>query len=183
MKRTAGNPFLYSAVRAYRHTNGGKGMRLCALFNLRAIVGAACFGLLLLIISCKGWIIESPTIILKDITVQQISLTELNLLLGMDIENPNSFDLELKALEFKLFLNDDEIGTGILQNELLVPKSCISAVHVPIAASYKNPGSYLKFLLGGRDLNYRLEGKAKIKSLLGTKSIPFKKEGQVRLGN
>ncbi len=132
-----------------------------------------------LLSSCLGWLIEKPTFTLKDITIQPVSLTELNFVLGVEARNPNGYDLELKSLDFKLYLNDCEIGTGILQDNIIVPKSRTSEIRIPIACTYTNIADYLKSALMGKEVRYKLVGKAQIKAGFGSTRIPFSKEGSI----
>jgi LEA14-like dessication related protein len=71
--------------------------------------------------SCLNRIIEEPSFVLREIILKPSSLTEANLLIGLNIQNPNRFDLTLKSFEYTLLLDDKEIGTGHLEKEILVP--------------------------------------------------------------
>ncbi len=143
------------------------------------IAAAACLpGLVLLLLSC-GVLFEKPTFTLKEITVQPVSLKEMNFLLGVEARNPNGYDLELKSLEFKFYLDDREVGKGRLQREVRIPKDCTSDLRIPITASYGLVGDYLKAALGGREIRYKLAGDAVIKAGPGSSTVPFSKEGTI----
>jgi LEA14-like dessication related protein len=145
----------------------------------RFAAGIALLGLLFMLSSCLGWLIERPTFTLKAITVQPVSLQEMHLLLGVEVRNPNNYDLELKSLDFKLHLNDRMLGTGVLQQELLIPKARTSEISVPIRVGYADIGDCLKSVITGREVRYKLEGQARIKAGLGSATIPFTKEGSI----
>ena len=54
----------------------------------------------LFLASCLGWILEKPSFALREIIVTPRSLMEMSLLLGLDVQNPNRFDLTLKSFEY-----------------------------------------------------------------------------------
>ena len=93
------------------------------------------FAFSLFLVSCLGWILEKPSFILREITLTPRSLTEMTLLLGLDVQNPNRFDLTLKSFEYTVYLNNEEIGSGHLEKELLIPSSSITRMQAPVAAS------------------------------------------------
>jgi len=131
--------------------------------------------------SCLGWILEKPTFVLRGITLSPRSLLEMNLLVRLDVENPNRFDLTLTSFEYTVYLSNEEIGNGLIEQQLLIPASSTTSVQVPIAATFKNLGGSLKAIIAGNDVPYKIEGKADIKAIFGSLSFPFSKEGQINL--
>jgi LEA14-like dessication related protein len=147
-----------------------------------------CYGLLFLfiptlfLVSCLGWILEKPSFVLREITLSPRSLIEMNLLLGLDVQNPNRLDLTLKSFEYTLYLNNEEIGNGRLEKEILIPSASVTQVQAPVAASFKNLGGSLKAIMAGmtgKDISYKIEGKANVKTILGSFNFPFSKEGSI----
>ena len=59
------------------------------------------------LVSCLNWIMEKPSFVLREIILSPSSLTEAKLLIGLDVQNPNRFDLTLKSFEYVLFLDDE----------------------------------------------------------------------------
>ena len=141
------------------------------------------FTLSICLVSCLNWIIEKPSFVLREIILSPSSLTEENLLLGLDVQNPNRFDLTLKSFEYVIFLNNEEIGTGRLEKEILVPSSSTTQVQVSVVAKFKDLGGSLKTIITGHDLPYKIEGKASIKTAFGSRDIPFSKDGRINLKN
>jgi len=132
------------------------------------------------LVSCLSWIMEKPSFVLREIILSPSSLTEVNLLLGLDVQNPNRFDLTLKSFEYVVFLNNEEIGTGRLEKEILVPSSSTTQVQVPVAAKFKDLGGSLKAIITGHDLPYKIEGKASVKTAFGSRDFPFSKDGLIK---
>jgi len=126
---------------------------------------------------------EKPSFVLRAITLRPSSLTEVNLLLGLDVQNPNRFDLTLKSLEYVVFLNNEEIGKGRLEKEVLVPSSSTTQVQAVVVAKFKDLGGSLKMIISGHDLPYKIEGKASVKTAFGSREFPFSKDGRVDVEN
>ncbi len=138
-------------------------------------------GLLLFLTSCLTWFLEKPTFTLKEVEVRRFSLQEIDFLLGIEVQNPNSFDLKLRALEYTIYLRDQEVGKGRLEEEININKSASTLVRVPLRAILKNLSNPLALILGGKDLEYKIEGVAIIKSRMGSTTIPFSKSGVINL--
>jgi len=138
-------------------------------------------GLLFFLPSCASWFYEKPTFTLKEVAVTRISFGEINLLFGIEVQNPNSFDLKLRGLEYRTYIDGQEMGNGRLEKEVLLAKSSSTLVQVPLQTDFKSLGSSLGFVLSGKDLRYKIEGAAVIKTRLGTTTIPFSKDGEIKL--
>jgi LEA14-like dessication related protein len=155
-----------------------KKMNLLTRYGILILVALPLF-----LVSCVGWILEKPSFVLREITLSPRSLIEMDLLLGVDVQNPNRFDLTLKSFEYTLFLNNEEIGKGSMEKEILIPSSSITRVQATVAASFKNLGGSLKAILAGmtgKDVSYKIEGKADVKTIFGSFNFPFSKEGRIK---
>jgi LEA14-like dessication related protein len=133
------------------------------------------------LMSCLSGIVEKPSFIVRRVILSPRSFTELNLLIGLDVQNPNRFDLTLKSVECTIYLKDEEIGKGRLENELLIPSSSTTQLQVPIDVKFKDLGGSLKTILGGGDLPYKIEGMADIRTAFGSLKYTFSKDGSTSL--
>jgi LEA14-like dessication related protein len=138
-------------------------------------------GFFLLLSSCLGWFLDKPTFALKEVAITRLSLTEVNFLFGIEVQNPNSIDLKLKGLEYTVYINGKEVGKGRLEKEVQIAKSASTIVPIPLATDFRSLGDPLQFILSGRDLQYKIEGAAIIKAALGTSTIPFSKSGEIKI--
>jgi LEA14-like dessication related protein len=132
-------------------------------------------------ISCLSWFLERPSIIVHEITLIPRSLVKVDLILGVDVQNTNSFDLTLRSFECTLYLNNEEAGCGRLERKVLVPASATTRVKIPVAATFKNLGGSLKTVVTGNDLPYKIYGTAGVETAFGNMKIQLSKEG--RIGN
>ncbi|HYB20651.1 MAG TPA: LEA type 2 family protein [Thermodesulfobacteriota bacterium] len=131
--------------------------------------------------SCLGWFLEKPTVTLKEVAVTRISLTDINFLFGIEVQNPNSLDLTLKDLEYTVYFNDREVGRGRVEKEVLVAKAASTLVQLPLQADFKSLGDPLGMIIAGKDLRYKIEGACVLKARLGSTRIPFSKSGEIRI--
>ena len=138
-------------------------------------------GLLFLLPSCVSWFYEKPTFTLKEVVVKRISFGEINFLFGIEVQNPNNFDLKLREFEYKAYIEDQEVGNGRLDKEVLIAKSSSTLVQIPLQSDLRRMGNSLGLVLVGKNLRYKIEGVAVIKTRLGTSTIPFSKDGEINL--
>ena len=131
--------------------------------------------------SCLSWFLEKPTVTLKEVAVTRISLTDINFLFGIEVQNPNSFDLTLRAMEYTVYFNDREVGRGRLEKEVLIAKAASTLVQLPLQADFKSMGDPLGMIIAGKDLRYKFEGKGVLKARLGSTTVPFSKSGEIRI--
>ncbi len=137
--------------------------------------------ILIFLSSCLSWFIEKPTFNLKEVAITRFSLLEVQFLFGVEVQNPNTFDLKLRALDYTVYFNDQEVGKGRMDQEILIPKSAATLVQVPLQADFKSLGNPLKEILAGKDLRYKIEGAAIVKATLGSTTIPFSKSGEIKI--
>lgn len=148
---------------------------------MKAVGRSGLLVLLILSAACLSWFWEKPAFTLKEISITRLSLLDIHFLLGIEVQNPNSFDLKLRALEYVIFLNEKELGKGNLEKEVLIAKASPTLVQVPLATSFRNLGNPLELILAGKDLRYKIEGAAIIKTSLGTTTVPFSKSGEIKI--
>jgi LEA14-like dessication related protein len=137
--------------------------------------------ILIFLSSCLSWFIEKPTFNLKEVAITRFSLLDVQFLFGVEVQNPNTFDLKLRALDYTVYFNDQEVGKGRMDQEVLIAKSAATLVQVPLRADFKNLGNPLKEIRAGRDLHYKIEGAAIVKAALGSATIPFSKSGEIKI--
>ena len=137
------------------------------------------FTLSLFLVSCLSWILEKPSFTLREITLNPRSFTEMQLLLGLDVQNPNRFDLTLRSFEYTIYLSNEEIGSGRLEKELLIPSSSIPRVQAPVPAKFKGLGGSVMSIITGKGLPYKIEGKAAVKTAFGSLKFSFSNEGRL----
>ncbi len=133
----------------------------------------------LAIAGCAGLFFEEPVITLKEIHVRQLSLTDASLVFVAEIQNPNRYELRLKSLNYAVHLNNHEAGGGFLQKEVSIPAASTVPVQIPMTASFGSLGDIAGMYFTGKDLAYRIEGKAVVKAGLFDRTFPFSHTGNL----
>jgi LEA14-like dessication related protein len=107
----------------------------------------------------------------------------MNLLLDLDAQNPNNYDLTLKSFVCSVRLKNEEVGNGHLEKEILIPSSSTTQIRVPLTVTFKDFNRTLNVIFTGDDLPYKIEGNANVSSVFGSLNFPFSKEGRINLKN
>ncbi len=139
------------------------------------------FALSAFLVSCLSWIMEMPSFVLRGVALQPLSLSRMSLLLDIDVQNPNRFDLNFKSFEYTVYLKNEEIGNGRMEKEFLIPSTETTRIQVPVAARFKDLSGSLKAILTERNVPYKIEGKVFVKTSFGSRQFPFSSEGRINL--
>jgi len=131
--------------------------------------------------SCLDRILEKPSFVVREISLTPRSFSEMNLIIGVDVQNSNRLDLTLKSFEYNVILKQEEIGKGRLDRELLIPALSTARLQAPLIVRFNNLGGSLKTIVTGNDLPYKITGIAGIKTAFGSFDVPFSKEGLINL--
>lgn len=118
---------------------------------------------------------------MQEIELNSISWPKLDLILIWQVHNPNNFDLKLRGMEYAFYFQDQKVGQGHLPKEILISKSSSTRLSLPLSIEIKSLSDPLRFILAGRDIPYKIEGVAILKTALGNTTIPFAKTGEVRI--
>ncbi len=137
--------------------------------------------LFLFLASCLNWFLEKPTFTPKEVSITHISSSDFKVLFGVEVQNPNSFDIRLRALEYAISIHGQEIGKGRLEEEILIAGASTTLVRVPLQVKFRDLGIPFGFALAGKALPYKIEGVAIIHARLGTATFPFSKTGEINL--
>jgi len=148
---------------------------------MKRLAGIALSLMLMGIAGCLSLFFEKPTFALRTVSISRLSLTDIHLLFGIEVQNPNAFDVKLRALEYTIFLNEKELGKGSVSRETLIAKASSTLVEIPLTASFKNLGQSIEMVLAGQDLRYRIQGAAVFKTILGSTTVPFSQSGEIKI--
>jgi len=144
----------------------------------RSGIAAVCI-LCVLFTGCLGWILEKPTFVVREISLKPRSLAEMELRLGIEVHNPNRFDLTLTSLDYTIFIEDRKIGEGRLEQTFLIPSASTTTIRAPLSIRFRDLGGGVRAFLTGGEIPYRIEGSAGIKTIFGSGTFPFNKDGHL----
>lgn len=124
-----------------------------------------CFQLLLLssIIGCAstGQMVQSPAVDLTSVEVSAMSFTSQTFLLGFKVDNPNPFPIPVRAVNYRVRLNDEPFAGGETQSDFTVPAGGIEDFVISVDLNLLKSGAQLTSILrsGVHDrVNYEVLG-------------------------
>lgn len=121
--------------------------------------------------------IEKPTVHVKEVRYQPVSLKEGRLDSRMQIRNPNGFALPLRNLTYHLKLNGRVFANSKLKFDKDIPAKGMIELKVPISFQYGELLQGISSIIQHRDIQFQLAGKLD----LGLIEIPFSKTGEFAL--
>ncbi|MCG8067373.1 MAG: LEA type 2 family protein, partial [Candidatus Thiodiazotropha taylori] len=126
-----------------------------------------------------------PDVRVNRIDVQRMSLQAIDLMLELEVENPNRFALMLQRLDYQFKLNGIDVGQGAAAQSLNIDKQGKGRVRLPLSLDLQKAGGGLySALMGGRGLSYELSGMLDATGdtpLIGDIKIPLDRQGSFNL--
>lgn len=127
---------------------------------------------------------EMPSVSLKSVDVDQLTLSGAKLLLELQVDNPNSFSLLLDKLDYNLKLNGYDVGGGVVNQAARVQQDGRGKISLPLSLDFAQAGMGLYKALLGNGVSYDLSGLMQASSsnpVLSGFTIPLNKKGSVGL--
>jgi len=127
---------------------------------------------------------EMPAVSLRSLDVQQLTLNGAQLLLQLEVDNPNDFSLLLDKLNYNLKLNGYDVGGGLVGKSVNIQKDGRGTINLPLNLDFAQAGRGLYSALLGQGIRYDLSGSMEATSsnpILERFRIPLDKQGSVTL--
>ncbi|NIA22728.1 MAG: hypothetical protein GWP03_00950 [Proteobacteria bacterium] len=122
--------------------------------------------------------VEKPDISIKSVSIGAIGLTEATLNLALNVNNGNSFSINLSKLDYNIAINKYNVGSGI-KNNLSLPASQTKIVELPITVKYSSFSDLFKSIIQKKALKYRVYGRGYLKTSFTTFSFPYSTEKEL----
>lgn len=120
---------------------------------------------------------NKPEVDLVKIKLGELSFEETSATLHLKLMNKNDFDMGLNALEYQVWLGDENIGGAKLAKSAKIDKKGEGVVEIPISFRPKDFGSALWDMIRGKGTGYSVKGSIEVDSVFGPMKLPFSKEG------
>jgi LEA14-like dessication related protein len=167
-----------------------------------ALLAAVPFGA-----ACASFVKE-PRVALAEVSVESLSLSGATVQVQLDVENPNGFGLDAKALEYTLFFQPGQLAspraegpeggieqggepdvqgswrtlaTGRTAEPVTLPSNRTVRVPVSIPFRFRDLEEAAVSLLRDGTLRYRFEGAFTVGSPVGDIRVPFDRTGLLDL--
>jgi LEA14-like dessication related protein len=119
---------------------------------------------------------------IKKVGITEISLSEVEFLITLEIINENSFDADITNAQYKVYLNNEYLGNGVISKAQTINKDSISNINLPLRVKYtdlpSNIITLVKDVIKGNRIKYKVEGDADVEAegFSVTVSIDVEKE-------
>ena len=143
--------------------------RYFAVAAMLAVAGCASLGL-------GGF--KEPLVHFNDAKLRGLGLSGGSVDVILSIYNPNGFDLNATRLTYKLYVENNQLGTGALNNAFKVGDNDSTYVTIPIDFTYAGLGAAGRELLTRGTINYRVTGDFTVATPLGNFTRPYDQTGR-----
>ena len=117
-----------------------------------------------------------PEVTFRAVEVVSIGSAGAELEAAFDVTNPNSYEIRVRHLTYRITLNGREAGGGTVETETLLPGHAMTPVHLPLTLDWEKIRSAgLGLLMGGVD--YAVEGEITFSAPMGTFRRPYSHAG------
>jgi LEA14-like dessication related protein len=125
--------------------------------------------------------LEAPNLSVVSMKVQSADLFSQKLLVRLRVQNPNTRELPIKGITYRIEVDDAELAQGLTDTPFVVPAMGEAEFDAKLTA---NLASVVAKFLSRRDsaetLEYRLRGEVSLSSGF-LRRIPFDERGSVKL--
>src|SRR5829696_3109327 len=105
--------------------------------------------------------------------INGLGLTGGSIDIVLNVYNPNRFNLDGKALTYRLMIDSVMFGEGALTNNFTVQNGDSTLVRLPLNFTYSGIGAAGRQLLNTGTVNYRVAGDITVGTPLGDFKRPY----------
>jgi len=125
--------------------------------------------------------IRIPELSLKSLKVDKMSLTGIDLKLGIDLKNNNIFGFDIGKLNYNINLGGSKVASGITDKLASVPSKGNGEIILPISLDFLGLSSSLKSLLNGQNIDCAIAGDADLNTPFGMLNLPINTAQNVKI--
>ena len=130
-------------------------------------------------------LLKTPKISLEDFNVTGINLSSADINLQLRFDNPNSFGININALNYDLMINGDQWANGTALKGTTIKQKGETTLNIPISLNISKIGmSAYRLLTGGEPFDYQIKGDFDLNArheLLGQTTFDFLRSGKLNL--
>jgi LEA14-like dessication related protein len=130
---------------------------------------------------CAGWQtpLEAPHVILTDLRMLDMTLFEQRYGLKIRVQNPNPVELPITGMNFRLDINDTELGRGVSDQAVTVPAYGEVVMEIKLTSNLVRIFDQIRGLESGKGqgLRYHLSGGLSLTNRMS--KLPFDYQGEI----
>jgi LEA14-like dessication related protein len=138
-------------------------------------------------VSKQGYLpmVKLPSFKVSSLQVKKMGLTSADLVLNLEIDNPNAFNLLADNLSYNFRVNEQSWVKGMLTEQIQISEKDKSSMSIPISLNFLSLGqTALQLLSGNQEINYSFQGNVDLDSALpvfNQVQLPIDKTGQLNI--
>lgn len=101
-----------------------------------------------------------PKVKIADATVSNFSSDTVDLMIGLDVENPNPLSIKLAGYDYEIFINDLQFSKGKQEMDTLIAASTTSRTSFPVSIKFKELFDMVKDLKTSKEMQYEVRSTA-----------------------
>jgi len=123
--------------------------------------------------------LEAPHVSLIDLRVLDATLFEQRFALKIRLQNPNAVEVPVNGMDFRLEINDVELGRGVSDKAVTVPAYGETVFEINLVSNFARIVNQIRALESGtgQSLRYRLTGGISVANRAG--KLPFDYQGEI----
>ena len=93
----------------------------------------------LVLSSCQSFrsVVEEPRVSLNSVSIAGISFSGVDLVVNVDVENPNNFSIPMPNIDWELFVNTASFVQGSLPNDKSIRRRATATLALPVSFTYE----------------------------------------------
>jgi LEA14-like dessication related protein len=155
-----------------RKSPAGLGIRISAALVIAAALAVILFG-----IQCAA-VFQKPELQFRGIRINSLGLDGAAVDILVDLYNPNSYRLGVERLDYDLTIENLHWGVGTTDAPIALDGGRSTTVRLPLRISWSRLGDVGKEALRTGSVNYGVSGSITVGTSIGTRTIPFSKNGR-----
>jgi LEA14-like dessication related protein len=116
---------------------------------------------------------EHPKVSLRDVKFNGVGLTGGSMRIAMMLYNPNPYPLEDPRVTYLVYVDRQELASGVYDPEVTVPAGDSAVVEVPVSFGYRAASGAARALVGTGSVTYRMRGNIYADTPYGRLSAPY----------
>jgi len=153
-------------------------------FTSKAAITGIIFAVIILFTNCRTLpsIVKEPAVSYHSTEFKNITLSGVQLLCKVQVQNPNAVDIPFPETDWTLFINTNRFANGTVKNNQKIKANGSALIDVPVNLEYRGLFNTLKSLIGNPQADYKIALGLKIPlPVLGEKVWNIEHEGKLPL--
>ncbi len=121
---------------------------------------------------------KEPLVHFNDAKIRGLGLSGGSVDVVLSVYNPNGFNLNATRLTYKLMVENNQLGEGMLRDAFRVQSKDSTFVTIPVNFTYAGLGAAGRQLLQQGSINYRVLGDFTVDTPVGSFTRPYDQTGR-----